>query len=209
MIISFEGLDFSGKTTQIKLLVDKLQRHKFSVVLVREPGGTAISEKIREILLDKKHTEMTEIAELFLFSAARTQLVSEVILPAIQSGKIVICDRFVDSTTAYQGYGRGISLDAVEQINKLATHNTKPDITFFIDIPLTVITQRLLDSNSSTDRMEASGKAFFEKARTGYINIAKTEPNRFIIIDGNRDIDIIHDEIWDIVQTRLNIPQRG
>lgn len=206
MIISFEGLDFSGKTTQIKLLVEKLQRHKFSIVLVREPGGTSISEKIREILLDKKYSEMTEIAELLLFSAARTQLVSEVILPAVQSGKIVICDRFVDSTTAYQGYGRGISLDAVKQINKLATHNTMPDITFFIDIPLSVITQRLIDSNSSTDRMEAAGKTFFEKARAGYINIAKTEPERFIIIDGNRDIDTIHDEIWNIVQTRLNIP---
>lgn len=206
MIISFEGLDFSGKTTQIKLLVDKLQRHKFSVVLVREPGGTVISEKIREILLDKKYSEMTEIAELLLFSAARTQLVSEVILPAVQSGKIVICDRFVDSTTAYQGYGRGIQLDAVQQINKLATLNTMPDITFFIDIPLAVITQRLIESNSSTDRMEAAGKAFFERARTGYLNIARNEPNRFIIIDGNRDIDVIHDEIWNIVQTRLNIP---
>ncbi|RCK72444.1 MAG: Thymidylate kinase [Ignavibacteriae bacterium] len=206
MLISFEGLDFSGKTTQIKLLVEKLQRHKFSVVLVREPGGTAISEKIREILLDKKYSEMTEIAELLLFSAARTQLVSEVILPAVQSGKIVICDRFVDSTTAYQGYGRGINLDAVNQINKLATHSTMPDITFFIDIPLTVITQRLMDSNSSTDRMEAAGKTFFEKTRNGYINIAKNEPNRFIIIDGNRDIDIIHEEVWNIVRSRLNIP---
>ncbi len=206
MIISFEGLDFSGKTTQIKLLVEKLQRHKFSVVLVREPGGTAISEKIREILLDKKYSEMTEVAELFLFSAARTQLVSEVIIPAVQLGKIVICDRFVDSTTAYQGYGRGILIDAVQQINKLATHNTLPDITFFIDIPLSVITQRLIDSNSTTDRMEAAGKTFFEKTRAGYLSIAKTEPERFIIIDGNRDIDIIHDEIWQIVQTRLNIP---
>lgn len=206
MLITFEGLDFSGKTTQIKLLTDKLQRNKFTVILVREPGGTIISEKIREILLDKKYSEMTEIAEIFLFSAARTQLVSQIINPALQSGKIVICDRFVDSTTAYQGYGRGIPIEAVEQINKLATIGLKPNLTFFIDIPLSEITKRLMESNASTDRMESSGKNFFEKARIGYLQIAKIEPQRFIIIDGNRDIDTIHEEIWDIVRTKLNIP---
>lgn len=206
MLITFEGLDFSGKTTQIKLLTDKLQRNKFTVILLREPGGTIISEKIREILLDKKYSEMTEIAEIFLFSAARTQLVSQIINPALQSGKIVICDRFVDSTTAYQGYGRGIPIEAVEQINKLATIGLKPNLTFFIDIPLSEITKRLMESNASTDRMESSGKNFFEKARIGYLQIAKIEPQRFIIIDGNRDIDTIHEEIWDIVRTKLNIP---
>lgn len=205
MLITFEGLDFSGKTTQIKLLTDKLRQHQYDVLVVREPGGTPISEKIRDILLDKKNLEMTQIAELLLFSAARTQLVSQIIIPALQSGKIVICDRYDDSTTAYQGYGRGISLEAVKHINKLATLGTVPDITFFIDIPLSEVAHRLKESKASVDRMESSGDAFYEKVRTGYFQIANNEPKRFLVIEGNRSIETVADEIWKIVSLKLKI----
>lgn len=203
MLITFEGLDFSGKTTQIKALTGKLQQHNHDVIVVREPGGTPISEKIRDILLDKKNLEMTQIAELLLFSAARTQLVSQIIIPALKAGKVVICDRYDDSTTAYQGCGRGIPLEAVQQINRLATLGTVPDITFFIDIPLSEVAHRLKESKASADRMESSGDAFYEKVRTGYFEIAKSEPERFLVIDGNRSIKTVADEIWKVV--RLNL----
>lgn len=205
MLITFEGLDFSGKTTQIKLLTDKLRQHQYDVLVVREPGGTPISEKIRDILLDKKNLEMTQIAELLLFSAARTQLVSQIIIPALQSGKIVICDRYDDSTTAYQGYGRGISLEAVKHINKLATLGTVPDITFFIDIPLSEVAHRLKESKASADRMESSGDTFYEKVRTGYFQIANNDPKRFLVIEGNRSIETVADEIWKIVSLKLKV----
>ncbi len=205
MLITFEGLDFSGKTTQIKLLSDKLRKLNYDVIVVREPGGTPISEKIRDILLDKKNLEMTQMAEVLLFSAARTQLVSQIIIPALQSKKIVICDRYYDSTTAYQGCGRGISLDAVKQINKLAALGTVPDITFFIDIPLSEVALRLKVSKASADRMESSGDAFYEKVRKGFFDIAKSEPERFLVIDGNRYIESVSDEIWKIVSQNLKI----
>jgi dTMP kinase len=203
MLISFEGLDFSGKTTQIKLLVDRLNATGKDTVLVREPGGTPISEKIRSILLDNKNKEMTQIAELFLFSAARNQLVNQVILPSMKDGKIVICDRFYDSTTAYQGYGRGINIEAITKINEIATLGTKPDITFFIDIPIDEITKRCLSANASIDRMESSGEKFYEKVRNGYLEIAKQEPERFFVIDGLQDVDSIHETIWKIISKKL------
>lgn len=205
MLISFEGLDFSGKTTQIKLLSDKLRKLNYDVIVVREPGGTPISEKIRDILLDKKNLELTQMAEVLLFSAARTQLVSQIIIPALQSKKIVICDRYYDSTTAYQSCGRGIPLDAVKQINKLATLGTVPDITFFIDIPLSEVALRLKVSKASADRMESSGDVFYEKVRKGFFDIAKSEPERFLVIDGHRYIESVSDEIWKIVSQNLKI----
>ncbi|MBU1298733.1 MAG: dTMP kinase [Bacteroidetes bacterium] len=204
MLISFEGLDFSGKTTQIKLLVDRLKSAGHDTVLVREPGGTPISEKIRNILLDNKNKEMTQIAELFLFSAARNQLVNQVILPSMKDGKIVICDRFYDSTTAYQGYGRGINIEAITKINEIATMRTKPDLTFFIDIPINEITKRRLSANTSIiDRMESSGEKFYEKVRNGYLEIAKNEPERFFVINGLQDVNTIHDTIWKIISKNL------
>lgn len=203
MLITFEGLDFSGKTTQIKLLVEKLKAGKHEVILLREPGGTVISERIREILLDKNYLEMTQVAELLLFSAARTQLVNQVIIPALNNGKIVICDRFCDSTTAYQGFGRGINLEAVKRINELAMMSTVPDITFFIDIPLEEIYNRIKLANSETDRMESSGMEFYEKVRNGYLEISREEPERFVVIDGTKSVETIHLEIWKLISSKL------
>ncbi len=203
MLISFEGLDFSGKTTQIRLLVDRLKSIGYNTTLVREPGGTPISEKIRNILLDNKNSEMTQIAELFLFSAARNQLINQVILPSMKDGKIVICDRYYDSTTAYQGFGRDINIEAITRINEIATSGTKPDITFFIDIPIDEITKRCLSANASIDRMESSGEEFYKKVRQGYLEIAKHEPERFFVIDGLLSVDTIHETIWKIITKKV------
>lgn len=203
MLITFEGLDFSGKTTQIKLLVEKLRSYGNDVIVVREPGGTPISEKIREILLDKKNLEMTQVAEILLFSAARNQLVNQVMKPALEAGKVVICDRYYDSTTAYQGYGRGVNLEDVKRINKIATLGVVPDITFFVDIPIDEIERRIEIAKSSTDRMESSGDSFYERTRKGYFDIAENEPERFHIVDGLKNVEIIHNEIWKVVNERM------
>jgi len=203
MFITLEGIDYSGKTTQAKLLVERLKKTKKEVIFLREPGGTNISEKIRSILLDKQHLELTQIAELFLFSAARHQLVTEVIKPALKSGKFVVCDRYDDSTTAYQGYGRGIDLNDVKLINRIATEGLRPDLTFYLDVQIEEIFKRQQSKNVSTDRMEESGRIFFEKVRKGYLVLAKEEPERFMVINGNRQIDIIHNEIWEIIKQRI------
>ena len=203
MFISFEGLDGCGKTTQINLLAEKLKSLAYDVVFVREPGGTIVSERIREILLDTKHLGMNQIAELLLFSAARAQLVNEVIKPALAQSKMVLCDRYVDSTTAYQGYGRGLRLGAVKTINAVATLGIMPQLTFMIDLPPEESKRRKHETGTDADRMELSGHAFYEQVRGGYFEMATAEPQRFKIIDGTQQIDEIHDRIWDIISERL------
>jgi dTMP kinase len=205
MLITFEGLDFSGKTTQIKILAKKLKTSGFGVVVVREPGGTAISEKIREILLDKKNLKMTQVAEILLFSAARNQLVHQVIKPLLESKKIVICDRYYDSTTAYQGYGRGVNLEDVKRINIIATLGITPNITFFVDISIEEIKRRIIAAKSSTDRMESSGDDFYKRARKGFFEIAKMEPERFHILDGSKNVETLEKEIWKIVESKISV----
>lgn len=194
MFITFEGLDGSGKTTQARLLIDELKQYGRNVLFLREPGGTGISEKIRAILLDRENLEMTDLAELFLFSAARTQLVDEVIRPALEGGIIVVCDRFYDSTTAYQGYGRGLELDGVRRINSIATEKLAPDLTLILDIPVGEIPRRGR-SRQDADRMESSGGKFYERVRQGYFEIAAAEPHRCRIIDGLRTISEIQEDI--------------
>ena len=157
--ISFEGIDFSGKSTQIKLLKEYLQTQGHQVYVLREPGGTQISEKIRALLLDKSHNHMSDICEIFLYSAARTQLVTEKIVPLLEQGSFVIADRYVDSTTAYQGYGREIDAGMVDQINQAAIKGLMPSLTFFMDIPAQVSYKRRAASGRETDRLEEAGKA--------------------------------------------------
>ena len=203
MLITFEGLDCSGKTTQANLLVDKLKQAGKKVLFLREPGGTPISEKIRELLLDQHHHEMSQRAELFLFSAARTQLVAEVILPALKQDTMVVLDRYYDSTTVYQGYGRGLDLQSIRSINSIATFGTTPDLTFLIDIDVEEIYRRRLAAGMDADRMEASGKQFYEKVRQGYRLIAAEERLRFVIIDGIKPIETIHQKIWKSLQIKM------
>jgi dTMP kinase len=201
MFLTFEGLDFSGKTTQARKLADRLGRRR-NVVTLREPGGTRISERVRELLLDKQHLELCDAAELFLFSASRAQLVTEVIRPALERGDIVICDRYYDSTTAYQGYGRGLNLEAIRQINTLASAGTDPDLTIVVDIPVGEIERRRQATGQSFDRMESSGCLFYERVRTGFRTLAEHFPERVVCVDGTRSIDRVHEEIWALLITR-------
>jgi dTMP kinase len=195
MFITFEGIDFCGKSTQVQLLRDYLIEQKKEVLLIREPGGTGISEKIREILLDKKNNEMVMETEIFLFSASRAQLVREVIRPHLQKGYYVISDRFHDSSTAYQGYGRGLSVDAIQNIHNLAIGKTIPDITFFIDIPNDIAMVRKKNiAHSDLDRIEVSDNSFYERVRDGYLKLAKNE-KRFRVIDGTQNIKEINEQI--------------
>jgi dTMP kinase len=200
MLLTFEGIDCSGKSTQARLLTERLQRDR-TVRFIREPGGTRISERLRDILLDKRHLELTETSELFLFSASRAQLVAEVIRPALQRGEFVICDRYFDSTTAYQGYGRGIDREAIARINALATQGTNPDLTFVIDIPVDELEHRKQVAGQPVDRMESSGRQFYERVRAGYKNMAR-ETQRIVLIDGTRPVQDIHDAVWSTLVLR-------
>jgi dTMP kinase len=208
MFITFEGIDASGKTTQIKLFEKYLTEQKFKVIVVREPGGTKLSEEIRNILLSKENFNMVKECEIFLFSASRAQLVREVIIPKLKEGFIVISDRFHDSTTAYQGTGRDISLEDVYVIHRIAIDNCVPDLTFFIDIPFEESIRRKKISNQTPDRIESMGKEFFERVRNGYLQIQKREPNRFKIINGMRSPEEIQKDIIQIFNDKL-ITLRG
>ena len=195
MFISFEGIDFCGKSTQIELLKNYLIEKGKQVIVIREPGGTEISEKIRDILLDKKHSKMFMETEFLLFSSSRAQLVREKIQPSLEKGIYVISDRFHDSSTAYQGYGRGIPVEIIENIHKLAIGNTLPDITFFIDIPVAVMQQRKQKKEKEhLDRIENSDNDFYNRVRNGYLKLAEKE-NRFRTLNGENSIDEIHKNI--------------
>lgn len=195
MLITFEGIDFCGKSTQVELLKTYLLEQNKNVHLIREPGGTELSEKVREILLDKKNNSMVMETEIFLFSASRAQLVREVIRPYLEKGFYVISDRFHDSSTAYQGYGRGLPVDVIMSINSLAIGETIPDITFFIDIPIEVSARRKSKkTHDDLDRIEISDNSFFERVRNGYLQIAKSE-KRYRVLDGTQSIDIVSNQI--------------
>ena len=203
MFITFEGLDFCGKSTQVSLLKTYLESISQKTLLLREPGGTEISEKIRDILLAKKNSRMVMEAELLLFSSSRAQLVRDVILPKLSEGQIVISDRFHDSTTAYQGFGRGIDLDFIEKLNSFVIQNALPDITFFIDISVQEAKRRKeLNQFFDLDRIEVSNDDFYTKVREGYLYVSKKE-KRFFRIDGTNSIEEIHKEIKSKVNVLL------
>jgi dTMP kinase len=200
MFITFEGLDFSGKTTQAARFVERVKAGASgSVLFLREPGGTKISERIREILLDREHLEMSPMAELLLFSASRSQLVQEVVLPALGRGETVVCDRFYDSTTAYQGHGRGLDLQAIGRINAIASAGLVPDLTIFVDIPIEEIGRRKAAAGVPFDRMESGGAEFYRRVRRGYQLMAEQE-ERFVRVNGMGTIDEIGAAIWQVYQ---------
>jgi dTMP kinase len=196
MFITFEGIDGSGKSTQIKLLKEYFLEMGYDVICIREPGGTELSEQIRSLLLYGKN-KISPVTELLLFEAARSSLVEEVIKPAIEKGRIVISDRFFDSTTAYQGYGRGLNIQNIEFTNTLATNQLSPDITFFLDVSVKTSNYRSMHRNM--DRIEASGNDFFSKVRLGFHDIAKKHPERIFIINAEDIIYNTHNKILDIL----------
>ncbi len=199
---SFEGIDYSGKSTQITLLRRFLEKQGHNVYVLREPGGTEISEQIRTLLLDKKNTAMTDFCEIFLYSAARTQLVSEKIIPLLEQGYFVIADRYVDSTTAYQGFGRGIDAEMVQQINKAATRGLMPALTFFLNLEPEESYKRRALSGRATDRLEEAGKQFFRRVHEGYLELARAHPERFIALQADDSVGSIHQRIIQIIQEK-------
>jgi len=200
-LITFEGIDGSGKSSQIQLLEAEFEKLGISYKTFREPGGTKLSEKIRTILLDKENIELYSNAESLLFAAARAQLTAEQIKPAITKGEFVICDRFTDSTIAYQGYGRGLNINNLELMNTIATDGLIPDITFILDIDPQKATERLKTVNP--DRMEAAGIDFFKKIRQGYCQIREQNQSRCIVINGEKPQKDISKEIHHIIMERF------
>ena len=223
LFITFEGTEGCGKTTQVQMLADKLQKDGLPVVVLREPGGTPIGEEIRHTLKHSlNNAAMTPETELLLMNASRTQLVREVIRPALQSGKIVLCDRFYDSTTAYQGYGRGLNLDYVRKIIEFAVGETRPDLTLFLDIPLELsLKRRAIRKNQSNDksksganennlrdRFEEADIEFFKRVQQGFHKIAEKEPKRIKTVDATKPIEEVFKNICEIVEPFLDRHKR-
>ena len=204
-LISFEGAEGSGKSTQISRLAAHLQKTHREVISTREPGGTEIGEQIRNIIVhNSRGDEMCAETELLLFTAARAQLVREVIAPALLRGAIVLSDRFLDSSTVYQGIARNLAADPVAQINHFAVGTVMPDLTIVIDVPEEVSLARLKQrATDLPDRMERENIGFYKKVREGYLVLAKGMPERFIVVDGTKTPDAIEKKIWSEVQVRL------
>ncbi len=191
LFITFEGADGCGKTTQMKLLAEYLQKQGHDVVLTREPGGKGLGEKVREILLNYDG-EVSDRCESFLFLADRAQNIDIIVNPAVEAGKIVLCDRHTDSTVAYQGYGRGLDLDRINLLNNIAVNGRKPDLTFVFDIDTETSMKRV---GKEKDRMENAGIEFHNRVREGYLKIAQQEPERIKVIDASKSIEEIHKEV--------------
>jgi dTMP kinase len=202
LFISLEGIEGTGKTTQAKLLSERLISNGFYVIVTQEPGGTVIGQRIREILLLPEHEEMSYIAELLLYYADRAQHLSEKIIPALNKGMIVITDRFSDSTIAYQGYGRGIDISLISSIDSIATGDIRPDITLIFDLDVEIGLGRNRDINK-VDRLELETIDFHKKVREGFIEIAKKEPKRVRMINAALSIEQAHEEAWKLVSERI------
>ena len=198
--ITVEGIDGCGKTTQAEFIVDGLVDAGLSAKLVREPGGDPISESIRKLLLHAEES-MSDRAEALLMIASRAQLTDKVILPQIINGSWVVADRYADSTLAYQGGGRGLSVQSLDSINQFGTYTLKPDLTFFIDISIDIANSRM---RVERDRIEKEGNEFQQRVREQYLKLHESEPNRFILINGEQSVDNVRKEIWTHIKKILN-----
>lgn len=198
MFITFEGIDGCGKTTQIRLISDFIKNLKYGIILVREPGSTPISEKIRQLLLEKDNV-MSPEAEAYLYAASRAELVKKVIRPALKEGNIVICDRFLDSSLVYQGIGRGLGLQAVYELNAMAVGELKPDLTVLLDIDPIVARSRL----KGRDRLENEQLDFYNKVREGYLYLARREPERIKVVDGGRGVKEVFEDVLSIIKKSI------
>ena len=206
IFISMEGPDGSGKSTQIELIKEYLEKEGKDVIITREPGGTRISEAIREIILNKDYTEMSPVTEMMLYAAARAQLVTEVIKPAINEGKVVICDRFLDSSLAYQSYGRGLG-DAVLQVNQYAVDGCMPDVTIYLRVDPRTGRQRI--RTREQDRIESESERFHDRVHDGYEQLCLRYPDRITAIDAGGTIEEISQAILAEVTGKINEISRG
>ena len=207
MFITFEGPEGSGKSTQARLLAQYLITRGQSVLLTREPGGTRIGDQIREILHSHENTEMVATTEFLLYSAARAQIVAEVIRPALAAGQVVICDRFADSTLAYQGYGRQLDFGLVKRVTELATGGLKPDLTFFLDIGIAdglARRQNGQQRGEEWNRMDSLSREFYERVRAGYAELMRAEPGRWVRINGAQSVEQVQAELRHHIDAALN-----
>lgn len=209
MFITLEGPDGSGKTTQARLLAEWLREEGYDVVLTREPGGTDIGEQIRAVLHDPRNTAMDARAEILLYSASRAQHVAQLIRPALAAGKIVVSDRYADSTLAYQGYGRGLDLETLRAITAFATGGLTPDLTLCLDIAPEAGLQRRRSGKEEWNRLDAEALEFHRRVRAGYLELAGQEPTRWVIIDASRLPEEVQAQIRRVVQVRLGRSARN
>lgn len=200
LFITFEGADGCGKTTQLNLLKDYLIQKGYDVVLTREPGGKGLGETIREILLNYDG-EVSNRCESFLFLADRAQNIDVIVNPAIEQGKIVLCDRHTDSSVAYQGYGRGLDIQQIKTLNNLATGGKQPDLTLVFDVDIETSMNRV---GTEKDRMESAGEEFFNKVRNGYLELAKQEPDRIKVIDSTKDIESVFNKVTELIDKYID-----
>ena len=202
--ITFEGGEGCGKSTQVKRLREALEKSGVEVLLTREPGGTVLSEEIRRLIKDQDDDPPCDRSELLLFLAARAQLVRNVIVPALESGKWVISDRFSDSTKAYQGYGRGLPLDVISTVNEFACDGLRPDLTILLDVTPETAHARMRGRESATgtsaDRIERAGDAFHARLRTGFAELAAAEPERIKVVDANGGVEEVWDRVWNLTK---------
>lgn len=200
LFITFEGADGCGKTTQLNLLKEYLEKNGYDVLVTREPGGKGLGEKFREILLNYDGV-VSERCESFLFLADRAQNIDTIVKPAIDAGKIVLCDRHIDSSVAYQGYGRGLDIEKIKQLNTLATGGLLPDLTLVFDIDIETSMKRV---GKEKDRMESAGNEFFNRVRNGYLELAKQEPKRIKVVNSTASIEEIHEQVVKIIKNLQN-----
>lgn len=201
--ITLEGCEGSGKTTIINKLKEEFEKKNIKYIVSREPGGSKIAEEIRKVILNKENTEMDYMTEALLYAASRSQHLKEVIIPHLEDGFIVICDRFIDSSLAYQGKARGLGIDNVYNINYYATKGILPDLTIYIDIPVEVGLKRISDNNRDVNRLDLEKISFHETVRNGYLEICEKYKDRIVKVDGNRDIDSVFNDVKKIVFDRL------
>nr|WP_251025018.1 MULTISPECIES: dTMP kinase [unclassified Exiguobacterium] len=202
MFITVEGPDGSGKSTQLQLLVENLKQKGYDIVVTREPGGTTVGNQIREVLLSPDHHEMTPRVEMMLYAASRAQNVEQVIRPALERGAIVLCDRFIDASIAYQGYGLQYDLDQIRSLNEWATNGLTPDLTFLFDLNPERASARMKD-RGQLDRIESRDHAFHERVYAGFQTLLKQYPERIVRIDADQSIECIQDEVLDYTIERL------
>lgn len=203
LFITFEGIDGCGKTTQAERLAAYVTSRGREVVLTREPGGTGVSELIRSILLDKANHRMSRLTEMLLYMASRAQHTEELIRPALGRGAIVVCDRYMDATLAYQGYGRGLDKKVIRELNTVATSGLVPRLTILFDLEPMMCGRRMADMNKTADRLEGEGLEFQRRVREGYLEMAGGEPDRFRILDGARSVDELAREVQKIIDPFL------
>lgn len=205
MFISFEGLDGSGKTTQVQRLASWLRTHHRRVITLREPGGTRIGDAIRAILHDRNNTNMDARTELLLYCASRAQLIAEQVRPHLNGGGIVLSDRYADSTLAYQGYGRGLDMDFLHRLLAFATQGITPDLTLYFDVDPERALQRRMSSGAEINRIDTEAIEFHQRVRAGYLKLIAEEPARWQMIDASASPDQVAAQVKEIVKTRLNI----